>query len=93
MNKIINSIISENIYRPNHKIIIHDIINNILNKKNIDNNELEIIKKIIIFLKKDTDINKYSTLLHIIDKIFLYGINNKKDNILVIIKVFVVILS
>ena len=82
MNKIINSIISENIYRPNHKIIIHDIINNILNKKNIDNNELEIIKKIIIFLKKDTDINKYSTLLHIIDKIFLYGINNKKDNIL-----------
>ena len=77
-------------YGPNSKIYIHNIISNILNKKKINEVEKNILNEIVEGLKQ-SDNNKLialSTLVFIIDKIFLFKDVSEKQGILDSIKNF-----
>lgn len=70
----------------NLKKNLNIFIDKILNKKNININEYNIIIKIIYFIKNDKSIITDNLLLKIIDKIFLYTkLNENKYNIIIFI--------
>ena len=72
-------------YNNYAKKVIHNIISNILNKKNIDQNEIIIMENIITKIFEGVKFEKlkltyYDTLMFIIDKIFLFGKLTSSDN-------------
>ncbi len=59
-------------YTKDEQVITHNIILNILNKKDVNDNEIEILNKIITKLSKDSDPNtrKKSTIIFLINELY-----------------------
>ena len=77
-SNIINNIL-KGPYDVLKRIAIHNIISNILNKRNITSTEKRNIITIIEYLIKNNTLYAKSTLIFIIDKIYLFGKDNKED--------------